>query len=422
MKDLLLEIWSSIKRNKLRTMLTGFAVAWGIFMLMVLLGAGNGLMNAFNDNGENFASNTMAIYSGMTTKPYNGLEINRFIKLDNQDIRLVESKRFAEHIDEVTASITKGPFKVMFQNQYSNSYLCGCYPQLAQMNRLNIIAGRFIDKFDMDLQRKCVVLAAGHTKNLLNGGQDYATMIGKAVEINGSAYLVVGIYQEDQSTQWASSYIPFTTMQTMFNAANYEDEINFTFHGLETDKENEHFENHLRAVINQAHQAAPDDEGALHIWNRFTQNRQMDKGTRILHKALWVIGIFTLLGGIVGVSNIMLITVKERTHEFGVRKAIGASPWQIMKLIVSESIVITAIFGYIGMFLGMVACEIMKMTIGQKVVDIMGQQMHLLLNPTVSLDVAFGVTVLLVISGTAAGLSPAVKAARIRPIEALRNE
>lgn len=422
MKDLFIEIWASIKRNKLRTLLTGFAVAWGIFMLIVLLGAGNGLLHAFTQNGEGFASNTMALYGGWTTKPYNGMEINRNIEFNDNDLRLMRSERFVEHIDDVSAILQKGPYKISFQDRRLSTYLCGCYPILSDMNKLQIIAGRFINKYDMDLQRKSIVLPAGNTKTLLNGGQDYVSMIGKTVDVNGSAYMVVGVYQEDKSSQWAYVYIPFTTMQTMFNAANYEDEIQFTFHGLETVEENLQFEKHIRAVINQAHQAAPDDEGALYIWNRFTQNQQMHKGSSIINKALWVIGIFTLLGGIVGVSNIMLITVKERTHEFGIRKAIGASPWQIMKLIVSESVAITAFFGYIGMFLGMVTCQIMDKTIGSKVIEIMGQKMHLLLNPTVGLDIAFSVTVLLVIAGTAAGLTPAIKAARIRPIEALRNE
>ena len=149
---------------------------------------------------------------------------------------------------------------------------------------------------------------------------------------------------------------------------------------------------------------------------------QMNKGTGILRKALWIIGILTLLGGIVGVSNIMLITVKERTHEFGIRKAIGATPGSIMKLIVAESVTITALFGYIGMILGLVACEIMDATVGKSSLEMFGEKISVFVDPTVGLDVAFGVTLVLIIAGTIAGLSPALKAARIRPIEALRNE
>ena len=195
----------------------------------------------------------------------------------------------------------------------------------------------------------------------------------------------------------------------------------FSFHGLETEEDNEAFETRYRASVNKAHKAAPDDNGALWLWNRFTQNMQMNKGTRIIRTALWILGIFTLVGGIVGVSNIMLITVKERTREFGIRKAIGASPWEVMKLILAESVSITAFFGYVGMFLGMVACEVMKATVGQSSVEFFGESIRLFVNPTVGLGVALGVTILLVVAGTLAGISPAMKAARIRPIEALNE-
>ena len=202
--------------------------------------------------------------------------------------------------------------------------------------------------------------------------------------------------------------------------ANDLDLIAFTFNGLETEAENEAFELRLKKILNARHSAAPDDESAYYIWNQFTQNMQMNKGRSILNTGLWIVGLFTLLGGIVGVSNIMLITVKERTHEFGIRKAIGAGPWNITKLIIAESVAITAFFGYIGMVLGMIACIIMDQTIGQESMDMFGQSIRL--NPTVGLSEAIKSTVLLVIAGTVAGLFPAVKAARVRPIEALRAD
>jgi putative ABC transport system permease protein len=211
------------------------------------------------------------------------------------------------------------------------------------------------------------------------------------------------------------------TLQVLTNELNRVGQINFSFHGLETEEDNMQFEKKYRAAVNKAHKAVPDDQSSIWIWNRFTQNMQMNKGTSILRKALWVLGILTLIGGIVGVSNIMLITVKERTREFGVRKAIGASPWEIMKLILAESVSITAFFGYVGMFLGMVACEVMKMTVGQSSVEFFGEKIRLFVNPTVGLDVAIGVTVVLIIAGTLAGLSPAMKAAKIRPIQALNE-
>jgi putative ABC transport system permease protein len=208
----------------------------------------------------------------------------------------------------------------------------------------------------------------------------------------------------------------------MFNRGKYVDEITFTFKGLETEDENDVFEQRLRALVNTAHKASPDDNSAIWIWNRFTQSLQMSKGVDIVNTALWIIGLLTLLSGIVGVSNIMLITVKERTHEFGIRKAIGASPWNITRLILAESISITAFFGYIGMFFGLVACEILDLTLGQSSISIVGQEISVFVNPTVSVDVAIEATLVLIISGAIAGLFPAMNAAKVRPIEALRAE
>ena len=421
MNDLLNEIWESIKRNKLRTALTGFAVAWGIFMLIVLLGAGNGLMNAFMNQGDRFATNTMAVFGGVTSKPANGYQIGRRIELTDQDIDITKSSLFSEHIDEVSPELFKGSFTLVFNNRHISTYLNGCYPSLQGMNKIELLEGRFINLNDIKLQRKSIVLAASHAIELMNGGEDYASLVGKTVTAGGITWLVVGVYKTDRSAQRVEAFVPITTMQVLMNEINSVDQINFSFHGLTTEEENEQFEKTYRAALNRAHKAAPDDESSIWIWNRFTQNMQMNKGSHYIRTALWILGIFTLVGGIVGVSNIMLITVKERTREFGIRKSIGASPWDIMKLILAESVSITALFGYIGMFLGMVACEVMKVTVGQSSVEFFGETFHVFVNPTVSLSISFGVTVLLVIAGTLAGISPAMKAAKIRPIEALNE-
>ena len=421
MNDLLNEIWESIKRNKLRTALTGFAVAWGIFMLIVLLGAGNGLMNAFMNHGDRFATNTMAVFGGVTSKPANGYQIGRRIDLTDQDVDITKSSLFSEHIDDVSPELFKGSFTLVFNNRHISTYLNGCYPTLQEMNKIELLEGRFINLNDIKLQRKSIVLAAAHAVELMNGGEDYASLVGKTVTAGGITWLVVGVYKTDRSAQRVEAFVPITTMQVLMNEINSVDQINFSFHGLTTEEENEQFEKTYRAALNRAHKAAPDDESSIWIWNRFTQNMQMDKGSHYIRTALWILGIFTLVGGIVGVSNIMLITVKERTREFGIRKSIGASPWDIMKLILAESVSITALFGYIGMFLGMVACEVMKVTVGQSSVEFFGETFHVFVNPTVSLSISFGVTILLVIAGTLAGISPAMKAAKIRPIEALNE-
>lgn len=421
MKDLLAEIWESIRRNKLRTALTGFAVAWGIFMLIVLLGAGNGLMNAFNQQGDQFASNTMVVYGGVTSQPANGYEAGRYIQLNNNDVRITQSALFSEYVDEVGASMFNGPYVLVFNGRHVSTYMVSCYPNMKDMNKIELLCGRFINLLDMQMVRKSLVLSAAHASQLLNGGEDYESLLGKSVSFGGNSWMVVGVYKTDKSAQRVEEYVPMPTLQVLTNELNRVGQINFSFHGLETEEDNMQFEKKYRAAVNKAHKAAPDDQSSIWIWNRFTQNMQMNKGTSILRKALWVLGILTLIGGIVGVSNIMLITVKERTREFGVRKAIGASPWEIMKLILAESVSITAFFGYVGMFFGMVACEVMKMTVGQSSVEFFGEKIRLFVNPTVGLDVAIGVTVVLIIAGTLAGLSPAMKAAKIRPIQALNE-
>ena len=235
-------------------------------------------------------------------------------------------------------------------------------------------------------------------------------------------FQVVGIYKADESRQ-SDAYSSYSAIKSIFGAnTNDAGNIQFTFHGLTTEQANEDFEKEYRQRLNAAHQVHPEDENSFWLWNRYTQNMQMEMGIGIIRTALWIVGLFTLLSGIVGVSNIMLITVKERTHEFGIRKAIGAKPWSILKLIITESVIITTFFGYIGMVLGVAANEYMDATIGHDTIDTGLFQATMFVNPTVGLDVCIEATMVMVIAGTIAGLIPAMKASRIRPIEALRAE
>lgn len=421
MRDFLNEIWSSAKRNKLRTALTGFAVSWGIFILIVLLGAGNGLINAFQQNGADFSSNVMMVWGGFTTKPYNGLQEGRHLDLNDNDMKITQSGLFADHIDKVTASVEKSSLSMNYNDNYVSVSLCGCYPEYQEMEGLKLLAGRFINQNDMQLKRKCIVLPNSYVQTLLGDTADCNDIIGKQISVGNILYQAVGVYKKRDNMGSNSVYMPFTTYQIVFGSFNYADDISFTFHGLNTEEENEQFEKQYRAALNEAHNADPEDEGTFWIWNRFTQNLQMEKGNSLIQKALCITGLFTLFGGIVGVSNIMLITVRERTYEFGIRKAIGATPWAIMKLIVMESVAITAFFGYLGMIAGLLACEVMKKTVGSNALDMFGQPIQIFVNPSVGIDVAIGVSVVLVIAGTLAGLSPALKAARIRPVEALKG-
>ena len=218
------------------------------------------------------------------------------------------------------------------------------------------------------------------------------------------------------------TFTPFTTIKTIYGMGDEVGDIEFSFHGLVTEQQNKDFEDRYRTKLNTNHRAAPDDNSAVWLWNRYMDNIQMNTGIGIIRTALWIVGLFTLLSGIVGVSNIMLITVKERTREFGIRKAIGATPWSILRLIIVESVIITTIFGYAGMLCGIAANEYMDATIGHEKVDTGMFEATIFANPTVGLDVCIEATLVMIAAGTIAGLIPARKAARIRPIEALRAE
>ena len=417
--ELLNEIWNSAKRNKLRTALTGTAVAWGIFMLIVLLGAGNGLINATMSSSGRFLDNSMLVGGGQTAKAYDGLKEGRTITLDDRDLQTT-STRFTQNIDDVGASMSQQGVTITFGENYVSSELSGVYPNEAIINKKEMLCGRFVNDIDNKEQRKSLVLSENQAKELYNG--DIASLVGKYAKVGEFSFCIVGIYKSDQSRMNSEAFTAFRTFRTMYNRGDKADHIIFSFHGLNSIKENDDFESNYKAALNTNHRAAPDDEESVWIWNRFKQNLQMNMGLSILRTALWVIGIFTLLSGIVGVSNIMLITVKERTREFGIRKAIGAKPSAILRLIIAESIIITTIFGYIGMIMGIAANMYMDATLGHQKVSTGLFEATMFVNPTVGIDVCIEATLVMIIAGTLAGLAPARKAARIRPIEALRAE
>ena len=417
--ELLIEIWQTAQRNKLRTSLTGFAVAWGIFMLIVLLGAGNGLINAQQENTNNYVDNSMMVFGGMTSKAYDGLKEGRDIQLDDNDLQVTQT-RFKQNIDKAGGILYEGGATITTGENYVSSSLRGVYPINAEINKTKLACGRFINDIDIRDRRKVLVIPENQARELIP--HNPRSLLGQTVKVDQMAFTVIGIEQEDKSRMSNEVHVPFTTLQTIYNRGNHVGRIVFTFHGLDTEKENEAFEARYRATINRQHRAAADDEDAIWIWNRFTQAMQMAKGMNIIRTALWVIGLFTLLSGIVGVSNIMLITVRERTREFGIRKAIGASPSSILRIIITESIVVTGFFGYIGMLLGIGANLYMDATLGSKPIETGLFTTTVFVDPTVSLGTCLGITLVLILAGTIAGLMPAIKAAKIRPIEALRAE
>ena len=411
--ELLNEIWQTVQRNKLRTGLTGFAVAWGIFMLIVLLGAGNGLINAQLMQSNRFLSNSMIVFGGWTSMPYQGMKEGRWIQLQQRDIATTESE-FPETIDEVGARYSISPL-VSHGAQYLYPQIEGVYPNHIHIDKIDMTQGRFINTIDIRNKRKVLVISEAHAKEL-------EAQLGDNINVGKFAFKIIGIYKEQENgrPQMFSSY---SAIKGIFGAnSNNAGNIEYTFHGLKTEKDNEAFEKKYRKRLNANHLVHPDDDGSIWLWNRYTQNMQMQNGIGIMRMALWIVGLFTLLSGIVGVSNIMLITVKERTHEFGIRKAIGAKPWSILKLIITESVIITTFFGYIGMVLGVAATEYMDATIGHTKVDAGLFKATMFVDPTVSLDICLEATAVMIIAGTIAGLIPALKAAKTRPIEALRAE
>ena len=436
MRDVFAEIWASLRRNKLRTCLTGFAVSWGIFIVILLLGAGNGLINSFEENREGIATNVMDVYGSWTSKPYAGMKEGRRIQLDNRDVDLTASEIFTEHIDDVVGSVSTRTRFVYGKNGI-NGWLVGNYPERQKMDHLDILYGRFIDDKDIADKRKVVVLPENVANELLgilseeeeelagvSGRKNIAveSIIGEYVKVGNSPFRVVGICETNYGSSSNDCYAPFTTVQAIYARGNMVDMVSFTFHGLPTEAANEEFEKEYRAVLNSHHNVAPNDSRAIRIDNQFTSNLQMNKAQKALHYAFWFVGILTLLGVIVGVSNIMLITVKERTREFGIRKAIGARPWAITRLILAESVAITAAFGYEGMLLGMIGCQILDKTVGRTIMEVANQKIAILVDPLVGLGEAIEVTVVLIVAGTLAGLFPAHRAAKVAPIEALRAE
>ena len=413
MIDIWQEIYSTIKRNKLRTFLTGFAVAWGIFMLIVLLGAGNGLIHAFEQSASERAMNSIKIFPGWTSKSYDGLKEGRRIRLDNKDLNTT-NKNFPDHVIKAGATVYQGGVNLSFGPEYVNLNLSGVYPNHTEVEVVKLFKGRFINEIDIKERRKVIVLHKKTAEILID--KTHTDTIGQFVNAGNVVYQVVGLYNDKGDSGDSDAYLPFTTLQTIYNKGDKLNNLIMTTKNLETIESNEEFEAHYRKVI------GANDHSAIWIWNRFSNYLQHQQGSAMLRIAIWVIGIFTLLSGIVGVSNIMLITVKERTREFGIRKALGAKPLSILWLIIVESVTITTIFGYIGMVAGIGATERMNNDFGNQTMDNGIWSETVFLNPTVDIGIAIQATLTLVIAGTLAGLFPARKAVSIRPIEALRAD
>ena len=399
----------ALRRNKLRTILTGLAISWGIFILIVLLAAGNGLMNAVGDEFSSRSTNTYTLYGGFTSKPYKGHNENRWIHFTDKDIRLLENN--FPHVDQVSPRIyTNG--NAIYKDQLSPLTVNGVRPVFAKTNGVKMTAGRFLNELDEKNNEKVLVIDESVRDQLFGSEED---PIGKLVFVNNIAYKIIGVWEGHPNSGGGEGFVPFSTLKKITNENEYF-MLNFTTYGLDTKEANEEFETYLRKQLASLHEFDPDDDSAIYISSTMLQYMETNKIMHTLHVFIWIICIAMLISGIVGVSNIMRITVKERTNEIGIRKAIGAKSRSILASIVVESMIITTIFGYIGMWLGMVVAEVSGNIIS-RVQE--GNAVSINIVPSIDIRIVLLATALLIVCGVLAGFFPARNAVKIKPIEAM---
>ena len=404
------EIYSTIRKNKLRTFLTGFAVAWGIFMLIILLGSGKGLENGVTDQFRGGANNGIWISSGMTSLEYKGLQAGRLIRFTNEDYDLLKAS-VRDH-EFMSSRMFLGNTITSYKNEYGTFYLSPCHPDYGHIKEVEMLEGRFLNIFDIDQYRKVAVIGEKVREDLFKGSDTVA--MGEYININGVLFKVVGVFRDfgRDDSELRRIYIPITTAQRVFSGQNVVSQISLTTGDATVEEVNMILEQ-TRNLLARKHTFDKEDERAVFIWSKnedFRRFQGLFLGIRLF---IWIVGIGTIIAGIVGVSNIMMISVKERTKEIGIRKALGATPFSVIALILREAIIITGFSGYIGLVLGIGVLEVISMNL---------PEIDFFRSPEANFSIAVGATILLIIAGTMAGLFPARKAAKIKPIEALRDE
>ncbi len=410
------EIIASLKHNKLRTVLTGLSVSWGIFILIVLLGAGNGLKNGVTSNFSDRATNTVQMWSRTSSMPYKGLKSGRSLNFGERQINDIDKDLVAA--DKETGVIEK-QLTVTNASEYGTYSIKGVNPDYSTIYNLKFDAnaGRFINNLDLKSSNKVVIIDKKIEDVLFKG----TTALGKYVKIGSVMFKVVGVNSKKERWGDGSAYIPFTTAQYIFNPNQKFYQIAMTVKGLETNESNEEFNEKLKSTMSQSLKFDPNDTQALWINNsqrNYIETMQIFAGITLF---VSIIGIFTLIAGIVGVSNIMLVSVKERTREIGIRKALGAPPASILRSVIIEAILITTIFGYIGMMVGVGLTEFVNYIMMQSAAAA-PEGPSIFKNPTVELSYVLISTGILIVSGVIAGYMPARRAVRIKPIEAMRED
>lgn len=400
-----------MRRNKLRTFLTAFGVFWGIFMLVLLLGAGKGMENGIWKEFGGGAMNSLFVSAGKTSLPWQGLKPGREIKFTNDDMEAI--RRQVDGV-ELLASRNRlfGEYTIINGSKNGSYQVFGANAEFFQLNGEKLVAGRLLNPLDGMEQRKVMLLGEKVRKVLFGDSSG----LGKFVRVKGVFFKVVGVFTTTQNNgrNEERAFVPFTTFQTVFNQYNQVQRIGISSRKGTPVKE---LEDQVRVLLARRHQFDPADKQALELDNNEEEVQRFEGLFSGIKLFVSVIGVLTLVAGVVGVSNIMLIIVQERTREIGVRKALGATPWSIISMIVQESVVITSLSGYLGLLAGVALLDAVRYALEKA-----GGTTSYFDHPEVNFGVAVSATLLLVVSGAVAGLIPAMKAANVKPIEALRAE
>lgn len=406
-RDIWQEIFHSIRSNKLRTFLTGFSVAWGIFILVLLLASVNGMQNGFYSQFSDNANNSIYIESRTTSKAYAGFEANRKIQFTNNDIDFIKGS-FKDGYEYITPVFRRGG-SARYKNETGSYSVTAINEEHIKIEKINISSGRYINKNDVVSGAKVVVVGKKIVSDLFKNEEP----LGKFLEINGLPFNIIGVFTNDKNESAESMiYAPITTYQRIYGNTNYIDRMMLTYNPDYNLDEAINFSNKIAILLKRRHRISPEDQAGLRIWNTAEAFNDIGKFTGVLQVMSVVIGLLILIAGIVGIGNIMVFIIKERTKEIGIRKALGAKPNQIILLVLLESVFITALSGMIGMIFatGLLA--------------LVGPMMDApaFKDPSVDISTVIIATVVLVVSGMLAGLIPAIKAAKVKPIVALSDK
>jgi len=407
--DTLLEIWDTVTRHKLRTFLSALSVAWGVLVLIVLLGAGRGLENGATDSFQGDALNSVWISNGSTSLPFAGQGPGRKIKLDNADYDVLLGLRPKVEYTDAELNLS-GTFTVRYGNKRSTFVVRGAMPEVRYLENTVLREGRLLDEDDQRQHRKVAVIGP-QVQDILFGKR---TSVGEYIQIRGSIFRVIGVYEDPfgNDDDQRNIFVPLSTVQLLNGSSFALESLGITVANYD-EEEGPKLVTTIRETLADRHHYAKDDKRAARFFNNLELYGKVSRMFVWIRVFVWVVGIGTLLAGIVGVSNIMLISINERTEEIGIRKAIGATPASIVRAIVAESLLITGVAGYLGLAGGVGAIALAARFL---------PSMKYLRDPSVNFEVALGATAVIVLAGTLAGYFPARRAASIHPITALRTE